>query len=111
MSRMKDLIGNKPYPYSPGSKIKGASAEAASAILPRAGTLQNLCLVEITRQSGTPDEIAYRIQRHILSVRPRITELIAMGLVRKTEQKRLNDSGQYANVVERVPEISTVRVR
>lgn len=108
MSRMKDLLGDKLYPESPGFKVGGTSAEAAHAIAPRAGTLQALCLSEITKESGTPDEIAYRINRSILSVRPRITELIKQGLVRKTEVRRPNASGMMADVVERVPQISWV---
>lgn len=106
MSHMKDLLGDTPYPYHPGSKTGGTSAQAADAIAPRAGTLKARCLAEITKQSGTPDEIAARLGKSILAIRPRISELLAKGLVRKTERKRLNDSGQPANVYEHVPQIS-----
>lgn len=109
MSRMKDLLGDTPYPYHPGSKTGGTSAQAADAIAPRAGTLKALCLAEITKQIGAPDEIAQRLGRSVLSIRPRITELVQMGLVRKTGQKYTNISGQQADVYERVPQISWQR--
>lgn len=105
MGRMKDLMGDKPvYPDAPGFKERGGTSEAAAkATEPRVGSLRAQALAEITRLPGTPDEIAARLNKSVLAIRPRITELIDMGLVRKSGKTRPNDSGHEAAVIERIP--------
>lgn len=91
------------YQHMPGFKEKNATSEAAAkAMAPRAGTLRDQALDEIKRLPGTPDEIAARLGKSVLAIRPRITELIAMGLVRKSGKTRPNESGHPAAVIEAV---------
>jgi predicted transcriptional regulator len=47
----------------------------------------------------TPDEVADRLGVSILSVRPRVTELLRGGLIVKTTTRRLNKSGMPAVAV------------
>lgn len=104
MGRMKDLLGDKVYPDTPGYKERGGTSEAAAkAMEPRAGTLRDRALAEIRRLPGTADEIAARLNKNILAIRPRITELIDRGLVRKSGKTRPNESGHEAAIIERVP--------
>lgn len=107
MGGMKDTLGDRlyesVYPQRPGHKTGGTSAAAAKKTAPGAGRLRLCVLAEIRKEPGTPDEIAARLDLSILSVRPRISELIAMGKVRKTEVRRKNESGMSASVMEVVP--------
>lgn len=93
-------LGLFSYPYQPGFKALGTSAEAAANIAPRAKSLREATLEAIRQKPGTPDEIAARLGKSILSIRPRVSELIALGLVKESEQRRANRSGHRANVVE-----------
>lgn len=97
---MIDLFNyEKKYPHHPGSKRAGTSQEAAERTKDRAPNLRNQVLT-VLRTIGpmTPDECATEMQRSVLSVRPRLTELLKLGLIMKTEERRMNDSGMYANV-------------
>jgi len=100
MSGIKKLLGDTPYPESPGSKTGGTSSDAAAAMAPVVGTLRERCLAEIKRWPGTSDEIAQRLGESVLSIRPRISELIDMGKVRKSPVRRENESGMKASVIE-----------
>lgn len=110
MSGMKDLLGDKPYsevyPESPGYKAEGTSRTAAKKMALRAGTLKALCYDEIKKSPAAADQIAERINRTPFAVRPRITELIQLGWVRKSGRKHTNKSGMEADIVEVVPQIS-----
>lgn len=85
------------YPASPGFKeALGTSQLAADAIAPRASTLRDRVLAELTRAPATADEVAWRLRESILSIRPRLTELKALGLVEQTGVRRRNASGLLA---------------
>ena len=86
------------YPYAPGFKVGGTSEQAATRIAPVAPTLEKLVLAELGNGPGTPDEIAARIGKSILSVRPRISVLLRLGKIRATSERRKNTSGASANV-------------
>jgi hypothetical protein len=49
-------------------------------------------------EGGTADEIAGAINRGILTVRPRVSELVRHGLVVDCGTRRANSSGRYAIV-------------
>ena len=87
------------YPDQPGFKVAGASAEAAHAMERTASTLRSLVLKTIaaTPQGLTADEIADRLNRSPLSVRPRVAELYRLGEIRQTGQRGRNASGMTAN--------------
>ena len=89
------------YPDAPGYKNKdkdGPSRKAASEIKEQAPTLRELCLSTLGKHPMTADEVATTITRSILSVRPRVAELAALGKVEDTGSRRTNSSGKLATV-------------
>ena len=97
----KDLFSPPKYPEGPGFKEHTTSKEAARRIAPtitkiKAEVIETL---KVQGPSGlTPDQIAMRIDRSILAVRPRLTELHHAGLVERTGDVRRNSSGLFARV-------------
>ncbi|WP_298800142.1 hypothetical protein [uncultured Devosia sp.] len=92
------------YPKVPGFKRGDTSHDAAKVMRERAPTLRERVLGEF-RAFGpmTPDECATSLRASILSIRPRVSELVADGLVVDTGARRMNESGMSAKVY-RVPE-------
>ncbi|WP_049820098.1 hypothetical protein [Bradyrhizobium japonicum] len=90
------------YPDSPGFKAAGTSAEAAERMAPSAKTLRSDVLRTMIRAQRpmTADEIATEMKRSILSVRPRVSELHRLGMVRPTGGRGKNDSGMSAALWE-----------
>lgn len=86
------------YPRSPGFKERTTSRGAAEAQRGRAATLRQRCLAELRAADLTPDETAARLGEGVLSVRPRISELVAAGLAEPTGERRRNASGLSAKV-------------
>jgi len=90
------------YPASPGFKDRQTSREAAGAIEGRAPTLRDRC-AGVVRQRGlqgcTADEAAELLGETILSIRPRFTELVRMGLIEDSGERRSNAPGRRAKVM------------
>lgn len=80
------------YDFPAGGKTD-TSAEAAASITPVAGRLRKLTL-DAVRNSGsrgmTADEIAEALNIDKLSIRPRATELRALGHIRDSGYRRFN---------------------
>lgn len=94
-----DLLGWTPtYPAAPGAKAAGTSQEAAEAMRPRAHILRAKVLACLKGRSMTTDECASLLEESVLSIRPRFSELRALGLVTDTGDRRMNDSGRRAIV-------------
>ncbi len=100
-----ELNDNKKFPYQypnePGFKNKdknGPSRKAASEIKEQVPTLRELCLSTLGKHPMTADEVATTINRSILSVRPRVAELAALGKIEDTGSRRTNSSGKLATV-------------
>ena len=85
------------YPQTAGYKASGPSQEAAENT--PAETLRDE-VMEALRRHGpmTSDEIANKIDRSILAVRPRCSELYRLGKVTDTGMRRKNESGHTATV-------------
>jgi predicted ArsR family transcriptional regulator len=89
------------YPQLPGWKEPTTSREAALAISVDAKNLRDRVFKLL--QSLAPDEdltadqIAIRLQRSPLSVRPRVSELAAAGKVQRTGNRSKNESGMTAH--------------
>lgn len=64
----------------------------------RAKTLRDEALLLLARYELTADEVAARLKESVLSIRPRITELKARGLIADTGLRRRNASGEKARV-------------
>jgi predicted ArsR family transcriptional regulator len=87
------------YPNTPGSKVSGPSREAAEAVRPSAATLRVACLHELQIFGPkTADECAAWLEENVLAVRPRFSELLALGLIEDTGIRRKNASGRNATV-------------
>lgn len=87
------------YPNIPGSKAPGTSEEAADSMRDSAPTLRAKAL-EVLRKCGgaTADEVAWTLDKSVLAIRPRITELSKMGLIQDAGYRRRNKSGRNAVV-------------
>ena len=90
------------YPARPGSKVSGPSRDAAESVTD-AATLRDQALAALRRQPMTADEIAAVLHRSVLAIRPRISELVRLGSVEATAQRRPNASGRPATVWRVVP--------
>ena len=98
------------YPAAPGWKAQDTetSREAALAIKARAEAIRKSALKLLKEQPRTSDEVAVALRAPGMeeavfaefkrSVRPRISELKAEGLVEKTPERRPNSSGKSATV-------------
>lgn len=89
------------YPRAPGHKEQTTSKDAARAVRGDAALLRER-VFETVRSSGaagrTADEAASLLERSVLSVRPRITELGKVGRIMRTGARRENESGLKATV-------------
>lgn len=87
------------YPDQPGFREPDTSRKAAESIAPTASLLRGKCLAAL-RENGpmTADEIALRVGITPFSARPRCTELLALGMIEDTGERRRNDSGRSAKV-------------
>ena len=96
MSRMSELT----YPHSPGFKAAGPSEQAAAAVAKTANTLRDHVRNTIASAPAglTADEVATKLNRSILSVRPRVAELHRLGEIRQTGTRGKNASGMTASV-------------
>ena len=87
------------YPDLPGHKAPGPSEEAAQAIAGVAGTLRDQVREVIANCPNgiTADDVAFKLNRSILSVRPRVSELRRLGDIRQAEGRGKNQSGMSAS--------------
>ncbi len=76
-----DLFDGIPYPGSPGWKVRDTSRQATEAIAPKAPPLRIRVLQAIRDGHGTPEAIAKRLGVPVMNVRPRTSELSALGLI------------------------------
>jgi hypothetical protein len=88
------------YPVQPGYKVSGPSEEAAKAVAGVAITLRDQVReVIVNCPNGiTADEIAHKLNRSVLSVRPRVSEPHRHGEIRQTGARGTNESGMSASV-------------
>lgn len=84
------------YPNVAGFKRFGTSSEAAQSI--DAKTLRAKVLEELCKAPGTADELAYRLHVDRLSIRPRCSELAALGQIEDSGIRHENSSGRRAVV-------------
>lgn len=89
-------IMDLPYPQSPGFRNTDTSFEAAASI--NASGLRAKVLRVVAQAPCTADEAASILDIDRLAIRPRLTELKALGKVRDTGERRPNASGRSAIV-------------
>ena len=88
------------YPNVPGFKAIGTSSDAAAAIAPMVSAAQAAVLAVLSEQPMTADEVAHRLGKSILTIRPRVCELKRLGLIKANGHRRRNVSGLFADVME-----------
>jgi hypothetical protein len=89
------------FPHHPGSKEKGGTSEAAAKLAAEnAPALRQRCfaLIEAAAIGLTGDEVAECMDWELCSIRARISELYAMGWVRK-DGRRANRHSRASCVV------------
>src|SRR5262245_34263437 len=90
----------KTYPHSPGFKEGDTSRDAAVAVEKEALTVRERVLQLYQSGEGfTADEVAAELGLSILTVRPRVTELKALGYLTDSGERRTNQSGLKAKVM------------
>lgn len=94
--RPESIASSQTYPITPGFKAPGTSEYAANTT--DAVTLRELAYQSLRKSDKTADEVAADLGIDRLAIRPRITELVRLGRVRKTEITRRNASGKPATV-------------
>jgi DNA-binding IclR family transcriptional regulator len=96
------------YPIEPGHKVVGPSEEAAKAISGIASTLRDQVRRIIATNPGglTADEIAHKLNRSILSVRPRVSELRRLGEIKQSGSRGKNESGMSATIWVAAPSLN-----
>lgn len=89
------------YPKRAGYKEATTSKEAANAVeaTGRAARLRDdvLAYFKAGRQA-TADEVAEALSENVLSVRPRVAELKAAGLIVETGVRRKSSTGRSSHV-------------
>lgn len=100
MGRMKDTLGDTPYPQTPGWKARDTSKAAAEQMAPISGTLRANVLAAIKAEPDglTADECATRLNQSVLAIRPRVSELAAEKLITDSGTRRENAGGKNAIV-------------
>jgi len=86
------------YPQKPGFKRNGTSREAAQEMAEAAPDLRERCFRVIKEAIApvTADEVAAKLGKSVLSIRPRVSELARLGRIVEAEQRRRNKSGKRA---------------
>lgn len=84
------------YPNYAGPKAKGTSSEAATRI-EKSGKAEILRIRVLAALDipATSKELAHAMQTDLLSVRPRLSELKARGLIKETGERRHGESEWY----------------
>lgn len=83
------------YPRSPGFKKRGTSRDAALRI-GNCSEAHEEILDLLKQKPMTADEVAAALGRTVLYVRPRISEMVRMGLICESGVRRKNASGLSA---------------
>ena len=94
-----------PYPEAPGAKREGPSAEAAKSLDQEHIDALQRDILRVIGQSGalTTDDVAALLQVDRYRVRPRMSELVAMGLLEDSGERGQNVSGRPATLWKLTP--------
>lgn len=96
---MSDLFDwQTAYPHVPGHRRTKTSKAAAESVKERAPTLCDQVLSLLKAGDYTADECAALMGQTVLSVRPRLSQLKARGLIFDTGETRPNTSSVMASV-------------
>jgi len=89
------------YPRVAGHHASAPATSRLAALSVPAGTYRHLALSALLSEGPmTADEVADFVGESLLTIRPRMTELKRLGLLRDTGARRANASGRQAVVWE-----------
>lgn len=103
MSEQPTLFDWEPplrYPHRPGWRDHSTSREAAMKMKSRAETLRDKALDLLRANPGglTVHETAALAEVTVPAIQPRFSELVAMGKIKRSGERRRNASGMSAAV-------------
>lgn len=100
---------NTTYPFTPGfkkSQVETGRLAAERFGPAKATVLRERCYDKLNVHEGlTADEVAELLGQSVLSVRPRVTELLRAGRIEACAERRKNKSGATAAVWRVKPQI------
>jgi predicted ArsR family transcriptional regulator len=107
MSRLAETMApGAYYPDAPGFKERGGtSQEAARRASGTSKRLQDEVLAALRLEPATADQVAARLGKGVLGIRPRLSELREQGKIEPTGERRRNDSGASAAVWRVRPDV------
>jgi hypothetical protein len=98
MSRIAEAFSpDYGYPNTAGFKEKGSTSQEAAARVD-ADNLRGAALIAIRANPSTADEVASALGLSVLTIRPRLSELRALGKIVPNGERRKNASGASAAV-------------
>ena len=100
-----DGHGRPHYPEVAGAKERGGTSEDAATEIEdsgRAATLRSDVLLLLSKGNYTADECAALLEKDILSIRPRLTELFKQDRIEKTGERRPSSRGKSSVVWRKV---------
>ena len=88
------------YPRRPGARDRSTSREAATKIMSRAATLRDtvLRLLRAYPAGLTVHEASALADVTVPAIQPRFSELVALGEIKRSTERRRNASGMSAAV-------------
>jgi len=98
------------YPYKAGHRNVKTSISAADDINKNLSRLQKTVLLELEKvfpKGLTGSELANRLGKNLLTIRPRTTELKLQGLILDTEETRKNEGGK-PEIIYKLRDLSVI---
>lgn len=94
---MQDEFNFDKYPNVAGHRGVRTSIQSAEEINPHISRIKKMIAIEL--ESVFPDgltgtELALRLKKNILTIRPRTTEMKLLGIIMDTEKTKKNDAGK-----------------
>jgi len=94
---MQDEFDFDKYPNVAGHRGVRTSIQSAEEINPYISRIKKMIAIEL--ESVFPDgltgtELALRLKKNILTIRPRTTEMKLLGIIMDTEKTKKNDAGK-----------------
>ena len=94
---MQDEFDFDKYPNVAGHRGVRTSIQSAEEINPYISRIKKMIAIELESvfpNGLTGTELALRLKKNILTIRPRTTEMKLLGIIMDTEKTKKNDAGK-----------------
>jgi len=94
---MQDEFNFDKYPNVAGHRGVRTSIQSAEEINPHISRIKKMIAIELESvfpNGLTGTELALRLKKNILTIRPRTTEMKLLGIIMDTEKTKKNDAGK-----------------